>query len=641
MSIMNVKESSSDIKKPPYVIIALVGIGMTLLDYVFHYNGFRTGSPALTEIMTAPSMHAVFREAGYAFRGFGVASMVIFAYNVVFAKGKDHFRERRERMARIAASGAVLAIVGYFFTFIQDYEPLMERVKLTHAALFIASAAAAIIFARELSTTDNIKLAVTKLGCDKRPLYRPKSFCFHAHGGYLNLLNPFQGTLVNGGAGAGKSASIAAPMIYQMVQNGWTGLVYDFKYFDLTNIVYSAYRRYPDAMGDTALKIVNFTDPSRSCRINPIAPKYLTNVQFVEEYTDTCVRAINPDWQKPKGDAFWINEPIALMKSLVLYFSRHLPQICDIPHIFSFIAQSSPEEVGRFVSQDIDCRNYAASFVSALDKKAEGQTAGIWSNLKSVARQASIDPLIMWTLSADEVDFNLNHPDHPTLLCIVNDQAKQKVASPFISLVGTVCRTTMNVKGRRKSIFLLDEAPTLFLPEFDQLPNTGRSNEIAVVWMGQNLSQLRDRYGKEKSENTLGSLSNVFFGNATEQGTLKYVSEFFGREERLMQSVSTGGSRSEGGNSVSDNVSINIQEKSILRPQEVSEFAKGEFAGKIIDRKPTAFYRAKLKRWCDVTGLSEDEYKVPAFATGVDLERNKNRILENVFALKQTITPDE
>ena len=134
--------------------------------------------------------------------------------------------------------------------------------------------------------------------------------------------------------------------------------------------------------------------------------------------------------------------------------------------------------------------------------------------------------------------------------------------------------------------------------------------------MGQNLSQLRGRYGKEKSENTLGSLSNVFFGNAAEQGTLKYVSEFFGREERLMQSVSTGGSRSEGGSSVSGNVSINIQGKSILRPQEVSEFAKGEFAGKIIDRKPTAFYRAKLKRWCDVTGLSEDEYKVPALPQG-------------------------
>ncbi|MDR3366558.1 MAG: type IV secretory system conjugative DNA transfer family protein [Prevotellaceae bacterium] len=189
---------------------------------------------------------------------------------------------------------------------------------------------------------------------------------------------------------------------------------------------------------------------------------------------------INIDWQNPKGDPFWINEPIALMQALVLYSSRHLKDICDIPHIFSFAAHSSEEEIAKLVSKDVDYSNYAASFTSALAKKdVGGQVAGVWSGIKSVARKASVGPLIMWVLSGDEVDFNLNRPEQPTLLCIVNNSLKQKVIAPFVLLVATVCRTTMNVKKRHKSIFLLDEAPTLYLPEFDQLPNTGRSNKIA------------------------------------------------------------------------------------------------------------------------------------------------------------------
>jgi hypothetical protein len=69
----------------------------------------------------------------------------------------------------------------------------------------------------------------------------------------------------------------------------------------------------------------------------------------------------------------------------------------------------------------------------------------------------------------------------------------------------------------------------------------------------------------------------------------------------------------------------------------VSEFAKGEFVGKIIDRKPTAFYRAQFKRWSDVNHLEENEYKVPAFAMNVDIKRNKDRILNNVYNVKQTL----
>lgn len=630
-------------KQPPYILLALIGLMVAIADYLFWYSG------ASFPYLNSDDMNSVFLSTGYVLRGYAIVSFVLLAYNTMFSKKR--FRAWQQRALRILVSGVALCAVGYLYACIQEFPALMAHVKVAHLALFLLSTAAAILFAKELSTTSNIAhVKATKLGCDSRPSRHPDRFYFHVKNGYINIKNPFQGTLVNGGAGSGKTKSVAAPMIYQMVKNSWTGIVYDFKYFDLTGIVYSAYQHYPGAQNNVALKIVNFTDPARTCRINPLAPEYLTNAQFLEEYTATCLKGFKPEWQDPKGDPFWVEEPIALMQAVVLYFSRYLKEICDIPHIFSLVSNATPDEIATLVSRDEDCKKYAASFVSALSKKAEGQTAGVWSGITAVARKACVDPLIMWVLSGNEVDFNLNHPDNKTLLCLVNDQPRQSVLSPLMSLVITVCRNTMNVRHRHKSIFLLDEAPTLYLPGFDQLPNTGRENKVAVVWMEQNLSQMRDRMGKEKSENMLGSLGNVFWGNCTEMTTVKYVSEFFGKEERIVQNISTSNSHSDSGKNVNDSVAFNVQEKSILRTQDVSEFAAGEFAGKIIGRTPTAFFRAQLRRWSDVSGLKEAGYDVPPFAyaslddiseilpvSDADLLRNKVRIERNVAQIRNTL----
>jgi hypothetical protein len=94
-----------------------------------------------------------------------------------------------------------------------------------------------------------------------------------------------------------------------------------------------------------------------------------------------------------------------------------------------------------------------------------------------------------------------------------------------------------------------------------------------------------------------------------------------------------------------------VSEKNILRTQDVGEFAAGEFAGKIIGRRPTAFFRAQLRRWGDVHGgLSEKDFAVPPFAYASldnaadirpvsedDLTRNKVRIERNVAQVKNTL----
>ncbi|MDR1226556.1 MAG: TraM recognition domain-containing protein [Prevotellaceae bacterium] len=639
------KTNESVIKQPPYILLALIGAVLSLLDYVYQlFGGFPFGTGVLREIIDSPGMAEVFVEFGYLFRGYAIFSFTLLFYNTVFAKGSRHFRAPVRRLVNLALYGAALGALGYFFICLQDYPALMRQVKVTHLLLFLLSLAAARLFVRELSATGaRLKVDTTDLSrVDKKPTRNPEHFCIPVVGGWLNLPYPCRGNLGNGGSGAGKSASLAAHILFQMVQNGWTGVVYDLKKFDLTNIVYTAYLHYPEAFEKIPLKIVNFTDPTRTCRMNPIAPRFISTVPLLEQYVATCIKGMKHEWHNPKGDPFFVDEPIALIQGLVLYFSRYLKSICDIPHAFTFLAQSSPEEVKALVEKDVDCATYGKSFTSALGKDAEGQIAGIWSNIQAVARKASIDPLTMWVLSGDEVDFNLNHPDTPGLLCLVNDQQKKEFVSPFLSLATTVARTTMNTQNRLKSCFCFDEWTSLYLPDFDELPNYGRSAKIATWLLQQNFSQVRDRYGKERSENVLGSMGSTFFGSTTELNALKYISELFGKEDRVVKNASTGSSVSSGTHdpgreTTNDNISFNVQEKNILRTQDISQLSVGEFAGKIVGRKPNSFFRAQLKRFSDATGVKEDEYKVPSFASGVDIERNKERIQNNIYQLKQTL----
>ncbi len=65
---------------------------------------------------------------------------------------------------------------------------------------------------------------------DKQKIENKYSFNFRTHDGWINIVNPFRGVFIAGGAGAGKSFSLANPMIYQAAMKGYCGLIYDFKF---------------------------------------------------------------------------------------------------------------------------------------------------------------------------------------------------------------------------------------------------------------------------------------------------------------------------------------------------------------------------------------------------------------------------
>jgi type IV secretory pathway TraG/TraD family ATPase VirD4 len=94
---------------------------------------------------------------------------------------------------------------------------------------------------------------------------------------------------------------------------------------------------------------------------------------------------------------------------------------------------------------------------------------------------------VFWILSKNDVDLNLNNPKNPTFLCLGNDSTLPQVYAPVISLIISVGMRQMN-KPQQKSVVLLDEAPTIYIPNIEQIPTTARSNKIATIFGVQDFS---------------------------------------------------------------------------------------------------------------------------------------------------------
>ena len=56
----------------------------------------------------------------------------------------------------------------------------------------------------------------------------------------------------------------------------------------------------------------------------------------------------------------------------------------------------------------------------------------------------------------------------------------------------------MNQQHKHRSYVLLDEAATVYVPGLELLPASVHSNQVATIYMTQNLAQMTDSYSPEK-----------------------------------------------------------------------------------------------------------------------------------------------
>ncbi|MEM8967379.1 MAG: type IV secretory system conjugative DNA transfer family protein, partial [Bacteroidota bacterium] len=145
----------------------------------------------------------------------------------------------------------------------------------------------------------------------------PDSIVIRAQRGYLNVPNPYRGTLIVGSSGSGKSESIGNAFLQQFVHKGFAGIVYDFKFPVLANVLNTALHRY-DNQSNLCYYIVNFFDLSRSHRCNPLAPENIPTLSHAEEYAQAIVS--NLDTNTIKQRDFFAASAQAWLTALIWFF---------------------------------------------------------------------------------------------------------------------------------------------------------------------------------------------------------------------------------------------------------------------------------------------------------------------------------
>lgn len=437
-------------------------------------------------------------------------------------------------------------------------------------------------------------------------------------------VNPFRGILATGGAGSGKSESVALQVLKNGSEKGFSGLIYDFKFPTLSN---DAELFYMANNSPISRYFVNFHDVARSYRVNPLNPAYLPSVTYAREYATAIIANLIPESAQKKD--FWTRSATDVLTAVIWFLRQRHPEKCTLPHALALIASNDQKLIQTLVTEP-ECRNLVISIANAMERKADAQTAGVISTLQSATAQINT-PEIAYILSGDDFSLDVNDPQDPKVVTIGNYPTLSDTFAPVISLIFTVALKWMNQQGKTPSFVLLDEAPTLNIPKIEMIPATARSNKVAVVYMAQDLSQISDQYGHQKAEVIISNLASQFHGRTTNPKTAQHISQLFGKHDVTMKSVtesSTFGGRG--------SVSYSTQQRDRVTVQDMTGLLSGQFIGfavrmdgrsKDIKHRFAMIERPVRLELQEVNPYAQEEL----FANFMRIRRDADAILEGLF----------
>lgn len=477
-----------------------------------------------------------------------------------------------------------------------------------------------------------------KVATDKKKIDNSDSFSLQgANGTWINIPNPARGVLIVGSNGSGKTASAAEQIIAQGAYKNYTGVIFDFKFPNLTEYAYNHYRRSECKVD---LVVVNFVELDKSHRINPLLPELLHFQAYAYEFAAAFYCTLNRDAIRKKD--FWDTSAISILAGVIWYMKIHYPAYCTLPHILNMILGHDVYQLIGLLETNYQTKTIVASVSTAIRTKAEPQLAGQYGTLQNAIGRINTQE-IAWVLSGNDFDINLNDPKNPKLLCIGTKQDIIEALSPVVSLIITASIKQLNNPDKLHSMVLLDEGPQCYIPNLSDLPATGRSNKIATIYMAQDISQMVKANGKEEAYAIISNLNTQMFGKNPNIETGEYVSKLFGKEEMLQRNESQNRSNPNAmdvkSGSHSQGVSFSIQDKALFKPHELNRMESGEFVGITAETVEPVFHtRVKLQTY---NFPGEQDNKLPVFSTDVDANLNFERIRLECNAIIQGLIEPE
>lgn len=391
--------------------------------------------------------------------------------------------------------------------------------------------------------------------------------------GWINVVNPFRATIVLGTPGSGKSYAVVNNFIKQTIAKGFATYIYDYKFDDLSVIAYNELLKNIDKYKvKPSFYVINFDDPRRSHRCNPINPKFMVDISDAYESAYTIMLNLNKTWIQKQGD-FFVESPIILLAAIIWYLRIYKDgKYCTFPHTIEFLNKPYAD-IFTILTSYPSLENYLSPFMDAWKGGAQDQLQGQIASAK-IPLSRMISPQLYWVMTGDDFTLDLNNPNEPKILCVGNNPDRQNIYSAALGLYNSRIVKLVNKKGQLKSSIIIDELPTIYFRGIDNLIATARSNKVAVCLGFQDYSQLARDYGDKEAKVIQNTVGNIFSGQVVGE-TAKNLSERFGKILQQRQSVSI--------NRQDTSTSINTQLDFLIPASKISNLSQGTFVGSVAD----------------------------------------------------------
>lgn len=391
--------------------------------------------------------------------------------------------------------------------------------------------------------------------------------------GWINVVNPFRAVSVLGTPGSGKSYAVVNNFIKQQIEKGFAMYIYDFKFDDLSTIAYNHLLKHTDKYKiPPKFYVINFDNPRKSHRCNPINPAFMTDISDAYESAYTIMLNLNKTWIQKQGD-FFVESPIILLAAIIWYLKIYENgKYCTFPHAIEFLNKKYADTFTILTSYP-ELENYLSPFMDAWEGGAQDQLQGQIASAK-IPLSRMISPALYWVMTGDDFSLDINNPNEPKILCVGNNPDRQNIYSAALGLYNSRIVKLINKKGQLKSSVIIDELPTIYFRGLDNLIATARSNKVAVCLGFQDYSQLTRDYGDKESKVIQNTVGNIFSGQVVGE-TAKTLSERFGKVLQKRQSMTI--------NRQDKSTSISTQMDSLIPASKISNLTQGLFVGAVSD----------------------------------------------------------
>src|SRR5450759_1294360 len=491
----------------------------------------------------------------------------------------------------------IQCLVYLFFTLLYSYSlPL-------HIAIFVLTSLFSIIF---LFTSNPMLLnnsgKIDPIWSVKFPIRKSAP---------LIMQNIKRGIAIFGSAGSGKTESGFVPILKHAGERNIPCLCYDYKNGEITEIAHYFFQN-----SNVKQATIIPHSPMFSDRVNPFLPKYIPTEQHLRQQTKLIFANLKKvDNIRDSGSSFFDKIPEPTLAAVIWRLKVDYPEMCTLPHAVALCLVKTPTEIVDFISKNPYSRAIGSPLVDSLI--SENQVAGVKASLSLPLTDLAL-PTIFWVMSANDVDLDINNPENPTFLSIVNDPRLERINAPFISVIISTAINSMQVRNRPASFLLFDEGTTFYIDGISKIPATMRSYNIATVFSTQDRALAKENYGDVITSSLLANLSYQMIGKANDPDSVRYYKNI--SEEIEKRTVSRSFTNSVIGGDT--RMSEGTRETSKYKNQDFTGLKQGQFF---------VFADGKDKLYnFDLFPFKRLELKVKHVLTEKKLNDNFNQIMEDV-----------